>query len=117
MLEFDTGICCGELPIGLGMVGISIILPSCDFVDEGLFVRDAAIETLGRKDAEFGLRHIEPTAVLRRVVPFDPFGQPPCFGGGKSFIERSLGVGIEIVLHQNDFLAFKKWISAKSFKA
>ena len=37
MLEFDTGICCGELAIGLGMVGISIILPSCDVVDEGLF--------------------------------------------------------------------------------
>src|SRR5271157_6661895 len=101
MLEFDTCVDCGELPIGLGEVGISIILPSCDFVDEGLFVWDAAIEALGRKDAEFGLRHIEPAAVLWCVVPFEAFGQPPCFGGGKSFIERSLGVGVEIVLHKN----------------
>jgi hypothetical protein len=77
MLEFDPGVCCGELPIGLCVVGISIILPRCDFIDEGLFVWDAAIEALGRKDAEFGLRHIEPTAVLRRVVPFEPFGQSP----------------------------------------
>jgi hypothetical protein len=30
---------------------ISIVLPSRDFVDEGLFVWDAAIEALGRKDA------------------------------------------------------------------
>src|SRR5271166_383751 len=36
----------GELPIGVGVVGISIILPSCDFVDERLFVWDAAIEAL-----------------------------------------------------------------------
>ncbi len=100
MLEFDTGACCGELPIGLGVVGISIIFPSCDFVGEGLFVRDAPIEALGRKDNQFGLRHIEPTAVLWRVMPFEPFGQPPCFGGGKSFIKRSLGVGVEIVCVQ-----------------
>ena len=93
MLEFDTGVCCVELPIGLGVVGISIIFLSCDFVDEGLFVRDAAIEALGRKDAD-GLRHIEPTSVLRRIVPFEPFGQPPCFGGRKNFIERSSGVGV-----------------------
>ena len=46
MLEFDRGISCGELPIGVGVVGVSIILPSCDFVDEGLFVWDAAIEAL-----------------------------------------------------------------------
>ncbi len=47
MLEFDTGVRCSELPVGIGVVGISIILPGCDFVDEGLFVRDAAIEVHG----------------------------------------------------------------------
>ena len=58
----------------LAWLAFSIILPSCDFVDERLFIRDAAIEALGRKDAEFGFRHIEPTAVLWRVAPFEPFG-------------------------------------------
>jgi hypothetical protein len=38
MLEFNPSIGCGELPISLGVVGSSIILPSCDFVDKGLFV-------------------------------------------------------------------------------
>ena len=65
MLEFDAGVCFGELPVRIGAVGISGILPSRDFVDEGIFVRDAAIEALGRKDAEFGLCHIAPL---------------PCFG-------------------------------------
>ena len=38
----------GELPIGLGVVGIAVVLPSGDFLDEGLFVGNAAIEALGR---------------------------------------------------------------------
>jgi hypothetical protein len=63
----------GELPIGHGVVGVSILLPSGDFMDEGLLVWDAAIEALGRKDAEFGLGHIEPTAMLWSVMPFEPF--------------------------------------------
>jgi hypothetical protein len=62
-------------PIGLGVVAISNIFPSCDLVEEGLFVRDAAIEALGRKDAEFGLRHIEPTAVFSSPVKKSRFGQ------------------------------------------
>ncbi len=64
MLEFNPSIGCGELPVGLGVIGIAI-LPSCNFVYQGLLVRNAAIEALGRKDAEFGLCHIE---------------QLPCFG-------------------------------------
>ena len=48
MLKFDA---CGsgcEVPIGFGVVGISILLPSTDFVDEHLLVGDAAIEALLR---------------------------------------------------------------------
>ena len=35
VLEFDTGILGGELPIGLGVVGIAVVLPCGDFLDEG----------------------------------------------------------------------------------
>ena len=87
MPEFDTGIFCGELPVGLGVVGIAVVLPGGDFVDKGLFVGDAAVEALGRQDAEFGLRQIEPTAVLWSVVPFEALDQPPGFVGGKGFVE------------------------------
>ena len=48
MLESDAGIFGGELPIGLGVVGIAVVLPGGDFLDEGLFVGNAAIEALGR---------------------------------------------------------------------
>ena len=75
------------MPIGLGVVGIAVVLPSGDFLDEGLFVWNAAVEALRRKDTEFGLRQIEPAAVLWSVVPFEALDQPPGFGGRKGFIE------------------------------
>jgi hypothetical protein len=61
-------------------------LPSDDFVDEGWFVGNATVETLGRKDAELGLRQIEPAAVLWGVVPFEAFDQPPG-SGRKGFVK------------------------------
>ena len=48
MLKFDASIFGGELPVGLCVVGIAVALPGGDFVDEDLFVGNAAIEALGR---------------------------------------------------------------------
>jgi hypothetical protein len=48
VLEFDACVGGCEVPIGLGMICISVVLPSGNFLDEGLFVGDAAIEALGR---------------------------------------------------------------------
>jgi hypothetical protein len=45
------------------------LLPCGDFADQGLFVGDAAVQALGRENAEFGFGDVEPTAVLRRVMP------------------------------------------------
>ena len=68
-------------------MGIAVVLPGGDFVDEGLLVGDAAVETLGGEDAEFGFRQIEPTAVLGRVVPFEALDQPSGFGGREGLVE------------------------------
>ena len=68
-------------------MGIAVLLPGGDFLDEGLFVGDAAIETLGGEDTEFGLGEVEPTAVLRRVVPFEALDQPSGFGGREGLVE------------------------------
>ena len=51
---------------------IAVALPGSDFVDESVFVGNAAVEALGGKDAKLGFRQIEPTAVLGCVVPFEP---------------------------------------------
>ena len=52
MLEFDASIFCGELPVSLGVAGITVVLPGVDFLDESCFVGNAAIEALGRRRSE-----------------------------------------------------------------
>jgi hypothetical protein len=47
MPELDASFGRCEVPVGLGVIGISLLLPSRDFVDEGLLVGNAAIEALG----------------------------------------------------------------------
>jgi hypothetical protein len=46
--EFDTCIGGCEVPVGLGVVGIAVVLPGSDFLDEDLFVGNPAVEALGR---------------------------------------------------------------------
>ena len=90
------------MPVGLGVVLVAVVLPCVDFVGEDFLVGDAAIQTLGREHTEFGFGHVEPTAVLGRVVPFETLDEPARLGGGKGFVERGGLVGVEIVLHQRD---------------
>ena len=52
MLKFDTSAFGGEVPFELsGVTDIAVVLPGGDFVDERLFVGNAAVEALGGKDA------------------------------------------------------------------
>lgn len=44
--------------------------------------------------------------MLWRVMPFEAFDQAPGLGGGKGFVERCGGMGVEIVLDQDDRLGF-----------
>ena len=87
MLELNASIFGGEVPVCLGVIGIALLLPGGDFVDEGLFVGNAAVEALGGQNAEFGFCEVKPTAMLGRVVPFEALDQPPRFGSRESLIE------------------------------
>src|ERR1039458_5233971 len=100
--QLNAGVRCCELPVCLGVMLVAIVLPSGDFSGESLFVWNAAIQTLGRENAEFGLRHVEPAAVLRRVMPFEAFDEAARLVGRKGFIERGGLVGAEIILTQHD---------------
>ena len=42
------------MPVGLGMVLVSVVLPCVDFAGEDFLVGDAAVQTLGRENAELG---------------------------------------------------------------
>jgi hypothetical protein len=45
MLKFDASIFGGELPVGLGVVGIAVVLPGGDFVDEDLLGDQGNVRT------------------------------------------------------------------------
>ena len=49
-----AGVIGRELPVGFGVMGIAISLPSGDLVDDDLLVGNAAVETLRRENSEFG---------------------------------------------------------------
>ena len=87
MPEFDASVGGCEVPIGLGVISIAVLLPRGDFLHEGLFVGNAAVEALGGKDAKLGFRQIEPTAVLGRVVPFEPLDQASGLGRWESLVK------------------------------
>src|SRR5947209_7519593 len=53
-LQLDAGVGGFELPVGLGVVLVAVVLPCVDFMGEDLLVCDAAIQTLRREHAEFG---------------------------------------------------------------
>ena len=80
------------------MVVVAAILPGGDLLDEVELVGDPAIETLTRQHAELGFGHIEPTAVFRGVVPFEPLDETTGFGCGEGFVERLWFVGVEVAM-------------------
>ena len=46
VLELDTGIFGRELPVGLGVVAVTITLPGGDLLGEGFDIGDATVEAL-----------------------------------------------------------------------
>ena len=45
-LELYAGVGGGELPVGLGVMFVTVVLPSGDFDFESVLVRNAAAQTL-----------------------------------------------------------------------
>jgi hypothetical protein len=107
-LQLNAGVAGGELPIGLGVVFVSADLLGGDFLGQGWLVGDAPIETLAGQHADFRFSQIQPTAVLGRVMPFEPFDEAASHGGGERLIKRGSFVGAEVVLHENDLAGLGK---------
>ena len=85
---FKLDACVGgcELPIGFGVMFISPFLPCGGFFGEGFAVRDPAVETLADENSDLGLGHVEPAAVLGRIVPNEALDEPPRLLGREGFV-------------------------------
>ena len=86
------------MPLSDGVGFVSLADPGVDLVDDCLFVGDSPVEALRGEDAEFGFGQVQPGTVFRRVMPFEALDESPGLGGGKSFVERCGGVGVEIIV-------------------
>ena len=73
--EFDAGILSGEPPLGSDACTVASPLPGRDVPFQGRPVGDALGHVTG-KDAELDLGHIEPGAVLGRMMDLEPSGEP-----------------------------------------
>ena len=86
-LQLDPRVFGCELPIGLCMMFVSMVLPSGDLSFEGLLVGNAAAQTLAGQDGEFGLGQVEPASMFGSVMPFEPVDQATRFGSGEGGVE------------------------------
>ena len=90
--------------MGLGVLLVPLGVPRLDLVDERGLRRDTAPQALTAQMAEFDLRHVEPTAVFRRIMDRSFIRDSFRLRRIKGFIQRSFGVGIQIVHHEANLL-------------
>src|SRR4051794_21200225 len=89
--ELDAGVLGGELPVGPGGGGVAPVLPSLDVALQ----RRPIAHPVGQVAAEgtqLDLCHVQPGAVLGRVVDLEPLGEALGLLGRERLVERGRGV-------------------------
>ena len=86
-LKLDAGIGGCKAPVSFDIVGVAVKEPGRNLALETAPVRDTPIETLIGQDSKLGLGHVEPAAVLGRVVPFEPLDDAASLGRLEGFIK------------------------------
>src|ERR1700726_4075895 len=74
VLEFDSGIGCGESPISSELFLVAFSLPSVDLLVHLRDVVESSVNALTTEDAQFHLTHVEPAAVARGMDQTESFG-------------------------------------------
>jgi len=106
-VKFDAGFFEGKLPVDGGLGGVALGYASRDVGRELGKGGDTLVQALADNGRELKLDHVEPGRVFGRVVHLKARGQRPGFGGGQVLIEDGIGVGVEVILHEHDFLGLR----------
>ena len=86
-----------EMLVDTDLRAVSLLFQDMNLPAEGLLVGDALFEAAAGENTEFDLRHIQPTAMLGRVVKLQPLGYAPGLRQRKGLIQRGLAMGVQIV--------------------
>src|SRR5262245_33002429 len=115
-LKLDAGVGGCKAPVSFDIVSVAVEEPGANLALEAAPVRDTPIETLIGQDSKFGLGHIEPAAVLGRVVPFEALDEAPCLQSRECLVEVCGVGGVEIILHENDLFGLGEMDIAQLFE-
>ena len=96
-MEFGYGILGGETPVDDGLGLFALPLQGTDIVVEAVLVRVPLSQAAAGYDAELNLRHIQPTAMLGRVVKLQPPGYAPCLRRRERLVQRRYPMGVQVV--------------------
>ena len=91
-----------EVPMDAGSMVVAITLPSSHFLPEQSYVINSAGETLSGHNIKFNFSDVQPAAMLRRVIDFQPFGDSVGFRGRKCLVQGGKSVGVEVVHNKNN---------------
>ena len=76
-MEFHPGMLGSEAPVDDDSGRVALADQSCHFSAKGFRIGEPLAEATARQDAELDFRHIEPTAVLGRVVKLQTLRNAP----------------------------------------
>ncbi len=95
-----------EMPSDRRLGRIAFSLQSGDFLDQGGLVSDPPCQALALKYTELQFGHVQPTALLGRVMKLQPFEKASRLCGREGLIQRGGPMGVEIIQHHSDQLGF-----------
>ncbi len=85
---------------------VPVVLPRGDVALHGFKIGDSPIQALPVQGAKLDLRHVEPTAMLGRVMNFDAFCQPPSLLRFKHLIEGGKAECVHVIHARRTRVAF-----------
>ena len=104
-MQLLPGLFTTELPLNSRMALVALTFQCRHLPRQFQRAFDAPRQTLPLKYSNFYLGHIEPTSVFGRVYPANASHQTFGFGWLESLVQSTRPMGIEVILHQPDFLA------------
>src|SRR6266403_3351302 len=96
-LHLSIGVLPREGPRDAAVFGVAALFPSHDLGSKQSAIGQTPIKALASEDTDLDFRHVEPTAVLRRVVKYDATQQGLRGSDAEHLLKADTEMGIEVV--------------------
>src|SRR6478609_8612142 len=107
LAELDASVRRGELPVYTDLALIPLLFPGRHLSAQLFATADAPVQTLPRQHAQLDLRHVQPTAMLGRVMDLQPLDDAPGLLRRERLVQRRRLVRVQVVQHQHHPLGLR----------